>query len=41
MLFHWILLTRFHRSYESSNQLVLPVDLVTCVRLEIIVLNEA
>ncbi len=35
MLFHWILITRFHRGYESS------VDLETCVRLEIILLNEA
>ncbi len=34
MLFHWILRTRFH-------QLDLPVDLEACVRLEIILLNEA
>ncbi len=39
MLFHWILLTRF--IVITNHQLNLPVDLGTCVRLKIILLNEA
>ncbi len=39
MLFHWILITRLRCSYKSSVRLT--SDLETCVRLEIILLNEA
>ncbi len=38
MLFHWILITRFHRSYESSVRLT--SNLEACIRLEIILLNK-